>query len=193
MQKSAQAMRTRAEWATRLVALAAGLMAAAVAAAACGAEPAGDVTAPTETFQRITASERVYTVDDFRAADLKANKSYDVTNLPHVVAAWHGVFSGKDFEVRFYASHRDAVEFGAGPAEHVSGKDGVVSGPDVMWEEGERDRRKCVPRAGLSEHGCLQTARYADYVIVGNAVVLCEGLDSETALEACAALLGNLD
>jgi len=177
-----------------LAVLAATFLAAAVVGAACGAEATDENAAPAdEVVRKITPSERIYAIGDFRSAGLKANKSYDVTELAHAVAAWHGVFGGKDYEVRFYASHPDAVEFGAMPAEHVSGKDGVVSGPDVLWEEGERDRRKCVPRAGLSEHGCLQTARYADYVIVGNAVVLCEGLDSETGLEACAALLANLD
>ena len=178
----------------RLAALTACLVAAAVAAAACAAESAEDTAPRLEgAIQKITPSGRIYTDGDFRTAGLKTNKSYDVTDLPDAAAAWHGVFGGKDYEVRFYASHQDAVESGAAPAAHVSGKDGMVSGPDVLWEEGENDRRKCVPRGGLSEHGCLQTARYGDYVIIGNAVVLCEGLDSETALEACAALLSNLD
>jgi len=179
---------------TCLAALVAGLLVAS-AAAACGGESAGDESPPPaeEAVQKITPSDHIYAIEDFRTAGLKASKSYDVADLSHAVAAWHGVFGGKDFEVRFYASHADAVEFGAAPAGHVSGKNGTVSGPDVLWEEGERDRRKCVPRGGLSEHGCLQTARYGDYAITGNAVVLCEGLDSETALEACAALLGNLD
>ena len=180
---------------TFLAALAAGLLVALAAAAACGMDSGGEDRGPEgeDTVQRVTPSERIYDIEAFRAAGLKANKSYGVAEFPGVVAAWHGVFDRRDFEVRFYASHQDAVEFGAAPAEHVSGKDGVVSGPDVAWEEGEQDRRKCVPSAGLSEHGCLQNARYGDYVIIGNAVVLCEGLDSETALEACAALLGNLD
>ena len=177
-----------------LALLAAILLAAAVAGAACGAGTADESAAPAdEVVRKIAPSERIYAIGDFRSAGLKANKSYDVTDLPHAVAAWHGVFGAKDYEVRFYPSHPNAVEFGATPGGHVSGKDGVVSGPDVLWKEGERDRRKCVPRAGLSEHGCLQTARYGDYAIIGNAVVLCEGLDSETALEACAALLANLD
>ncbi len=180
---------------TFLAALAAGLLVALAAAAACGTDSAGENRPPEgeDTIRKVTPSERIYDIDTFRAAGLKANKSYDVAELPGGVAAWHGVFDGRDFEVRFYASHEDAVEFGAAPAHHVSGKDGVVSGPDVAWEEGERDRRKCVPRGGLSEAGCLQTARYGDYGIIGNVVVLCEGLDSERGLEACAALLGNLD
>ena len=188
-----QAVNTECRPSALLATLAAGLLVALAAAAACGTESAGEIAAPTETFQRIAPSERIYDIEAFRAAGLKANKSYDVTDLPGGVAAWHGVFDGKDFEVRFYASHEDAVEFGAVPAGHVSGKDGIVSGPDVLWEEGESNRRKCVPSGGLSEAGCLQTARYGDYVIIDNVVVLCEGLDSEMALEACAALLSNLN
>jgi len=173
----------------------AGLLTLLAIAVACGAEPGGTepVQPEDEVIQKITPSDRIYDIEPFRAAGLKANKSYGVTDLPYAVAAWHGTFGGKDYEVRLYASHAEAVEFGGAPADHVSGKDGVVCGPDVLWEEGERDRRKCVPRAGLSEHGCLQTARYGDYVIIGNAVVLCEGLDSRTALATCASLLDNLD
>ena len=178
-----------------LATLAAGLLVALAAAAACGTDSGGGERGPEgeNTIRKVTPSECIYDIEAFRAAGLKANKSYDVADLPGGVAAWHGVFGARDFEVRFYASHEDAVEFGAAPAGHVSGKDGVVSGPDVLWEEGESNRRKCVPSGGLSEAGCLQTARYGDYVIIGNAVVLCEGLDSEMALEACAALLSNLD
>ena len=143
--------------------------------------------------ERIIRADRTYAIDDFREAGLKANKEYDVSTLEGAVEAWHGVFGGKEFEVRLYASHSDANELGTQPAAHVTGKDAVVVGEDVWWKEGERDRRKCVPRAGLSEHGCLQTARYGDYMVVGNVVFLCEGLDSETALEACAGFLANLE
>jgi len=180
--------------ALRAAAFGAFLVVLAALASCGGASPAADDSSTAgEAVQRVTRPERTYAIDDFRGAGLKANKSYDTSELESAVEAWHGVFGGKEFEVRLYASHEDATDLGAQPAEHVTGKEGVVVGEDVWWKEGERDRRKCVPRAGLSEHGCLQTARYGDYMVVGNVVLLCEGLDSETALETCAGFLANLD
>ena len=70
-------------------------------------------------------------------------------------------------------------------AKSVTGNDAIVSGDDVMWEEGAKDRRKCVPRAGTSESGCDQKARFGDYIIMGNMIILCEGLSTEESMVLC--------
>ena len=82
-------------------------------------------------------------------------------------------------------SQSDAIEFGEIYAQSVTGNDAVVSGDDVMWKEGAKDRRKCVPRAGTSESGCDQKARFGDYIIMGNMIILCEGLSSEESMTLC--------
>ena len=77
------------------------------------------------------------------------------------------------------------LEFGEIYAKSVTGNDAIVSGDDVMWNEGAKDRRKCVPRAGTSESGCDQKARYGDYIIMGNMIILCEGLSTEESMKLC--------
>ena len=69
-------------------------------------------------------------------------------------------------------------------AKSVTGNDAIVSG-DVMWKEGAKDRRKCVPRAGTSESGCDQKARYGGYIIMGDMIILCEGLSSDDSMILC--------
>ena len=67
----------------------------------------------------------------------------------------------------------------------MTGKDAIVSGDNILWEEGAKDRRKCVPRAGTSESGCDQKARYGDYIILGDIIILCEGFSSEESMALC--------
>ena len=108
----------------------------------------------------------------------KLGKNYDVKELPNAQIARRAIYNNKDLEIRKYPSQSDAIEFGEIYAKSVTGNDAIVSG-DVMWKEGAKDRRKCVPRAGTSESGCDQKARYGDYIIMGNMIILCEGLSSE--------------
>ncbi|MCZ6538424.1 MAG: hypothetical protein O6922_01185, partial [Chloroflexi bacterium] len=82
----------------------------AITSVACGS---GEPDAPPE---RVIDDVRVFTVDDLRAVGMKASKQYDVSELPGGVDAWYGFIRDgtgpKDVEVRFYASHADAVALG---------------------------------------------------------------------------------
>jgi hypothetical protein len=60
----------------------------------------------------------------------------------------------------------------------------------VPWEEGASDRRKCVGRQGTANASCA--ARYGDFIVFGNMVLLCEGQDSELALLTCGDVLKSL-
>tara|TARA_B100000941_G_scaffold231312_1_gene173747 strand:- start:2260 stop:2793 length:534 start_codon:yes stop_codon:yes gene_type:complete len=124
---------------------------------------------------------------DFENVDLKGfklGKNYDVEQLPNAVIAKKAIFNNKDLEIRKYSSQSDAIEFGEIYAKSVTGNDAIVSG-DVMWKEGAKDRRKCVPRAGTSESGCDQKARYGGYIIMGNMIILCEGLSYDDSMLLC--------
>ena len=92
---------------------------ASITLVACGS---GESEAPLE---RVIDNARVFTVDDLRAAGMKASKQYDVSELPGGVDAWYGFIRDdtgpKDVEVRFYASHADAVALGAALADEASG------------------------------------------------------------------------
>ena len=125
---------------------------------------------------------------DIENVDLKGfklGKSYNVNELPNAEKVISAIFNKKDLEIRTYTSQSDALEFGEIYAKSVTGNDAIVSGEDVMWKEGSKDRRKCVPRAGTSESGCDQKARYGDYIIMGNMIILCEGLSTEESMILC--------
>ena len=92
----------------------------------------------------------------------------------------------KEYEARFYASHADAVSMGTSWAASVSGEDAVVVGNDILWDEGSRDRRQC--NRSVAHSGCNYTARYGDFVILGNMILLCEGRDLAEAADTCGVL-----
>ena len=124
-------------------------------------------------------------VENIALKGFKLGKNYDVEVLPKAEIVRSAIFNKKDLEIRKYLSQADALEFGEIYAKSVTGNNAVVSGNDVMWKEGAKDRRKCVPRAGTSESGCDQKARYGDYIIMGNMIILCEGLSSEESMVLC--------
>lgn len=158
----------------------------------------GGVGAPSEAGDgggadpRIRSSEGSYTIDDLKTAGVKANKDYDVEDLPGADAAWRVIFNRLDYEVRFYPDHQTLLDDGIPYAEHVTGDDAVVIGDDVIWEEGAKDRRRCSRDADTPHSGCAYSPRYWDYVVVGNMILMCEGLESKQSIENCDDLLAEL-
>jgi len=169
-----------------------------VSIAACGsadetpgeAPAAAEPTAP--VFRKVTPSDRIYAVEDLRSFGMKANMQYDVEGLPNAVDAWRCIYNQKEFEARFYTSHEDAVKHGTGTAAEVTGPDAILFGEGVSWQPGANNRKICGhPSIGSAANaGC--TAKFADYVIYGNLVLLCEGENSEESLSRCESIVQNL-
>ena len=169
--------------------------------AGCGAEQGGSAAggggaAPGTTVQKVTPSDRVYTVEDLEAAGLKTLHHYDVSGLPEAVDAWHLSFKpeGKylEYEARFYSSHNDAVTHGTAWAETGAGETAVIIGDDVWWSEGQTHRRKCSRAAETPHSGCAYSPLYGDFIILGNMILMCEGPNSQEALHACRGVLAEL-
>jgi len=174
----------------------AGALVAALAAAACAAE--GEA-AGEEEFRKVTPSERVYAIEDLFAAGFKESKQYDVEGLPAGTDAWSGFwgpgpYDRSDYEIRFYASHEDAVEYGTPLAEEVTGEEAQLHKDNPTWKEGAKDRWRSSSVVGLTRG--LQSGRlgpkYVDFVIFANMAILSEGEDSAAALERCALLIDAL-
>ena len=169
------------------------LAATLLALLACGTDNgagSGGVSQASEV-EKISLTDRVFTIEDLQGLGMKADKEYDAADLPSATSAWHATFNQLEYEARFYPSHADAVSFGTEWADIVTGEDAVVVGDDVRWEEGARDRRKC--SRNIAHSGCTYSARYGDYVIAGNLVLLCEGRNSEEALPTCQSVLAKLN
>ena len=167
------------------------------ATVACGSDTGGDAGggAPAEgsgVDPRIKSAEGTYTIDDLKVAGVKANKEYDVEELPGADAAWRIIYNRLDYEVRFYPDHQTLLDEGIPYVEHVTGDDAVVIGDDVIWEEGAKDRRRCSRDADTPHSGCAYSPRYWDYVVVGNMIMMCEGLESKQSIENCEDLLEEI-
>lgn len=168
---------------------------AIVASTACGSDTDGGDAAPAEGSggdPRIRSSEGTYSIDDLKTAGVKANKDYDVEDLPGADDAWRIIYNRLDYEVRFYPDHQTLLDEGIPYVEHVTGDDAIVIGDDVIWEEGAKDRRRCSRDADTPHSGCSYSPRYWDYVVVGNMILMCEGLESKQSIDNCDNLLEQL-
>lgn len=173
--------------------LAIALVAATITLIACGTSSEGADTADTTIIDypwEVLQPDSTFTIEDLRAVQgVKANKEYDVTDLPAATAAWRILFNKHDYEVRFYPDQTTAIEQGAPYAEHVTGDNAVVVGDEVLWEEGAKDRRRCSRNEKTPHAGCSYSSRYWDFVILGNMIMMCEGLESDQAIRNCDELI----
>ncbi len=111
-----------------------------------------------------------FTPDSFTAAGWKKSKQYSTETVPDAQEIWYGFFDQKDIEIRFYASHADALQLGAPVAE------------TAIMENVKRSRGGLL----LDVSGGSFSA-YNAYIVAGNAILLCE-LD----ISSCEALVDNL-
>jgi hypothetical protein len=141
--------------------------------------------------QKILPASRSLTLSNFLAVGFKKSKQYDVTGLPSAQSAYYGFWQidsePLDFELRLYPTHEDAVAEGATFAEEVTGRDAAVTEADSTWKEGIRDRR--TSGFTLTGGGGTLAVKYADFVIYGNVVILCQGRDSVQSLDRCNTLI----
>lgn len=160
----------------------------AMVAVACGSD--SGASGGDAAVARVVDNDRIYNVDDLKDAfGVKTVKDYDIEELPGALEAWNLIYNQLEYEARFYASHAEAVAEGTIYADSVTGEDAVVTGDDVLWEEGRKDRRKCSRAAQTPHSSCSYSARYLEYVIRGNMILFCEGDESADAFENCENLI----
>ncbi|MCZ6538322.1 MAG: hypothetical protein O6922_00655 [Chloroflexi bacterium] len=147
-------------------------VAAMLLVASCGSDDtaSSELTSDGEVPPLITRIDQTFTPDSFVQAGWKQSKQYDTATVPQAIEIWYGFYNQKDIEIRFYPSHQEAIEFGITAAE--SSIEGAVK-----RSQGGR----LLDFSGGSFSG------YADYVVVGNAVLLCQ-LERST----CESLLEQL-
>ena len=150
------------------------------------------------TLKQVIDDARTFTVENLRTAGMKTAKQYDVSDLPGGIDAWYGFIktsSGPmDIEARFYASHSEAISLGTSLAEEVSGEDANVDKETTTWLEGLKDRTRLSSggTADLAAWSGQRRPNYADFVIFGNIVLLCQGDDSSQSVQVCHELIAAL-
>ncbi|MDP6667770.1 MAG: hypothetical protein QF357_10305 [Dehalococcoidia bacterium] len=178
----------------RLLILLFAVAALAVAAVACGGDDDGTGSSSGGSIAKIDATDRLYSTQDLLDAGFKKSKSYDLEGLPEatgVVYGFYGVdpYNRLEYEVRFYPSHAEASVIGVDYADEVTGPEAVILKDVQRYKEGLTERRQCAGNGGHHSGKC-DNPKYFDYVVVGNMVVLCQGKDSSTSLQACNDLMG---
>ena len=140
----------------------------------------------------IIATEGQYTLDDIENLNgFKKSKSYDIGGLRDATAAIYGFFGNdpynrRELEIRFYPDHAAALDPGVDFANEATGPNATLTSSAQRWDEGITQRRACRANTRGSHHtGRCDAAKYGDYIVLGNLIVLCEGLDSDTALANC--------
>ena len=162
--------------------------------AGCGSDSTLD-----EGFVQIRTAPDNYTVDDLKAFGFKASKHYDVEGLPDGLDAWKGFwgldpYDRHDYEIRFYASHDLAISSGKPIAIESTGEEFEASRETQTWTEGVKDRWQAQGVTDISGGASKQSKprpTYPNWAILGNMVILCDGLDSEQALIRCGELIDN--
>tara|TARA_B100001250_G_scaffold66723_1_gene53230 strand:+ start:134 stop:697 length:564 start_codon:yes stop_codon:yes gene_type:complete len=168
---------------------------------ACSAEPEEIL------IDKITPTDTIYSFESLSSIGFKKSREYKVEGLTNAASAYYGFVKGIpeiDYEIRFYNSHNDAVEFGTSFAEERTGEDAVLKKDAATWKEGVKDARSCAgnPHGTVSKGGTANIAhdiqncmhvKYADYVIYGNMVMLCAGWESEGSFRNCEVIINKLN
>ena len=148
-------------------------------------------------FDQITDDGKVYTSKDFFDTGFKEYKEYNVSKLTGATEAWYGYWgpdedSVKYYELRFYPDHSTAVSEGTSFAEDATGEDAVLGRKETMWRVGLAERKASAQVVSTQSETSLagaakkpRLARYADYIIFNNVIMLCEGEDSNEAFKLC--------
>ncbi len=164
-------------------------------AAACGT----DDGVGSSGIQPISAISQTLTIDDLTAIGFKKSKTYDLEGLTGADAAYFGFwgtdpYDRKDYEVRFYPSHADALNIGTALADErlVPAK---LKKDASSWPQGLKDARLCSgdEASGPASHGiqACTKAKYKAYFIYGNMILFCSGGNVEQSNERCRELLGQ--
>ena len=164
---------------------------------ACGGESSSNSD---NTLEKITNESGIYTVEDFTNTGFKVNKEYDVSELEDSSGVWFGFWKNDphksivlDYEIRTYPSHQLALDKGVKYVEEVIGEEAILGKSLSSWKEGIQDRRTRSGRGMSGSESNTIRAKYLDYIVFGNTMILCEGLDLTDARQNCSDLVNALD
>lgn len=168
-----------------------GMLLVLISASACGGGSSD------ELFQQISDPGQTITVDTLRSTAFKESREYSVEGLPGATYVSYGFLrvGGRDpyeYEVRFYESHRQAVDLGTALAIEGTGKTAILNADDATYKEGVKNRRVII---GSGVGGGARSGigpKFGSYAIFGNIVMLCQGSDEAQSIERCGLLANEL-
>ena len=161
---------------------------------------------PGANIEKISNPDVNLELEDITSLGFKKNKTYKVKDLPEAKSAYYGFLKipktkeSIDYELRFYENQEKALSIGVDWVEERIGKDAILTKGDATWKEGVQDARTC---GGDSGHGAgyslvvasstCNLAKYFDYFVYGNMIILCQGKDIEQSVNNCRFILSKLE
>ena len=163
----------------------------------CSSET-GTANSKNTTLEKITNESEIYSIEDFINTGFKVNKEYDVSELEDSIGVWFGFWKNNlnkslDYEIRIYPSQQLALDKGVKYVEEVIGKDAILKKSLSSWKEGIQDRRTRSDKSYKGSSANTVRAKYLDYIVYGNSIILCTGLDLTDARQNCSDLANSLE
>ena len=151
-------------------------------------------------YEQVVDNGKIYSSKDFFDAGFNEYKEYNVSKLAGATEAWYGYWGPDEdsvlyYELRFYPDHSVAVSEGTPFAEDATGEDAKLNRQDTMWRVGLAERKNSEQKENMRLKGFtdrVRLARYADYMIFNNVIILCQGEDSNEAFKLCDDLVNLL-
>ena len=165
---------------------------------ACGGDSSSD--SENTSLEKISNESGIYAIEDFINTGFKVVKEYDVSELEDALGVWFGFWKNDfnksavlDYEIRIYPSHQLALDTGVKYVEEVIGEDAILGKSLSSWKEGIQDRRLRTGRGMSGSESNAIRAKYLDYLVFGNTMILCTGLDLTDARQNCSDLVNSLN
>ena len=163
---------------------------------ACGVDNSSD--SDQTSLEKISNESGIYTIEDFINTGFKVNKEYDVSELEDSKGVWFGFWKNNmkkslDYEIRIYSSQQLALDKGVKYVEEVIGDDAVLRKSLSSWKEGIQDRRTRSDKSYKGSSANTVRAKYLDYIVYGNSIILCTGLDLTDARQNCSDLANSIN
>ena len=162
---------------------------------ACGGESSLD--SENTSLEKITNESEIYAIEDFINTGFKVNKEYDVYELEDSIGVWFGFWKNNlnkslDYEIRIYPSQQLALDKGVKYVEEVIGEEAILKKSLTSWKEGMQDRRTRSDKSYKGSSANTVRAKYLDYIVYGNSMILCTGLDLTDARQNCSDLANSI-
>ena len=162
---------------------------------ACGGESSLD--SENTSLEKITNEREIYAIEDFINTGFKINKEYDVSELEDSIGVWFGFWKNNlnkslDYEIRIYPSQQLALDKGVKYVEEVIGEEAILRKSLSSWKEGIQDRRTRSDKSYKGSSANTVRAKYLDYIVYGNSMILCTGLDLTDARQNCSDLANSI-
>lgn len=148
-------------------------------------------------MEKISDQGKIFSIGDFKPIGFKKSNEYNVEDLPGSTSAFFGFMKNelgdpKDYEIRFYSSHSDAVNLGTKYADNIVGENGCINKECSLWLE-NLNQRTHLEGGRNNTWNATKAPKYNNYVIYNNLILFCSGYNESDSMENCTVFIDKLE